>query len=279
MSRVQLALNVDRPRRGGRLLLQALRHRTGQAPPGLRQLRHRRSAAQAGPDRRTRRPGRRRGGCAQPPGRRGGDARGGRGRLPADWRRRAWPTRSRRPATCCYAVQDKAWVSDPDGAPWEVYTVLADATEHRDGIARSMDLLCPAAGRRRRSAADVLLSRVSRRPRPADRAQPMTTLPCGGACWPSSWAVPSWPRSSSARDRRPTALARQYRPPAAGERRRHRGRPLRHHLDVRSGLGRPLQPRGLLRRRRLRRDCAGGRPAPICRPRWSAASAGRWWPT
>jgi catechol 2,3-dioxygenase-like lactoylglutathione lyase family enzyme len=27
---------------------------------------------------------------------------------------------------CCYAVQDKAWVSDPDGAPWEVYTVLAD---------------------------------------------------------------------------------------------------------------------------------------------------------
>jgi len=31
--------------------------------------------------------------------------------------------------TCCYAVQDKAWVNDPDGAPWEVYTVLADATD------------------------------------------------------------------------------------------------------------------------------------------------------
>ena len=31
--------------------------------------------------------------------------------------------------TCCYAVQDKAWVTDPDGAPWEVYTVLADAPE------------------------------------------------------------------------------------------------------------------------------------------------------
>ena len=29
--------------------------------------------------------------------------------------------------TCCYAVQDKAWVNDPDGAPWEVCTVLADA--------------------------------------------------------------------------------------------------------------------------------------------------------
>jgi catechol 2,3-dioxygenase-like lactoylglutathione lyase family enzyme len=31
--------------------------------------------------------------------------------------------------TCCYAVQDKAWVADPDGAPWEVYTVLADAPD------------------------------------------------------------------------------------------------------------------------------------------------------
>jgi catechol 2,3-dioxygenase-like lactoylglutathione lyase family enzyme len=29
--------------------------------------------------------------------------------------------------TCCYALQDKVWVGDPDGAPWEVYTVLADA--------------------------------------------------------------------------------------------------------------------------------------------------------
>jgi catechol 2,3-dioxygenase-like lactoylglutathione lyase family enzyme len=29
--------------------------------------------------------------------------------------------------TCCFAVQDKVWVEDPDGAPWEVYTVLADA--------------------------------------------------------------------------------------------------------------------------------------------------------
>lgn len=25
---------------------------------------------------------------------------------------------------CCYALQDKFWISDPDGNPWEVYTVL-----------------------------------------------------------------------------------------------------------------------------------------------------------
>jgi catechol 2,3-dioxygenase-like lactoylglutathione lyase family enzyme len=28
--------------------------------------------------------------------------------------------------TCCYAVQDKVWVSGPE-LPWEIYTVLADA--------------------------------------------------------------------------------------------------------------------------------------------------------
>ena len=28
---------------------------------------------------------------------------------------------------CCYAVQDKVWVTDPDNAPWEIYTVLDDS--------------------------------------------------------------------------------------------------------------------------------------------------------
>ncbi len=35
--------------------------------------------------------------------------------------------------SCCYAVQDKVWVEDPDGAPWETYTVLADdPAPHRE---------------------------------------------------------------------------------------------------------------------------------------------------
>ncbi len=34
--------------------------------------------------------------------------------------------------TCCYALQDKVWVHDPDGAPWEVYTVLADSDRAGD---------------------------------------------------------------------------------------------------------------------------------------------------
>ncbi|WP_459545032.1 ArsI/CadI family heavy metal resistance metalloenzyme [Nocardia sp. X0981] len=31
--------------------------------------------------------------------------------------------------TCCFATQDKVWVTGPDQERWEVYTVLAD-TEH-----------------------------------------------------------------------------------------------------------------------------------------------------
>lgn len=29
--------------------------------------------------------------------------------------------------SCCYAVQDKVWVTDPDGAPWETYVILDHA--------------------------------------------------------------------------------------------------------------------------------------------------------
>ena len=35
-------------------------------------------------------------------------------------------TRNEDQVECCYALQDKVWVNDPDGAPWEIYTVLAD---------------------------------------------------------------------------------------------------------------------------------------------------------
>jgi catechol 2,3-dioxygenase-like lactoylglutathione lyase family enzyme len=33
--------------------------------------------------------------------------------------------------TCCYAVQDKVWIKDPDGNAWEIFVVLnADTPEH-----------------------------------------------------------------------------------------------------------------------------------------------------
>ena len=39
--------------------------------------------------------------------------------------------------TCCYALQDKVWVHDPAGAPWEIYTVKDDdPAAPRDGFDR-----------------------------------------------------------------------------------------------------------------------------------------------
>jgi hypothetical protein len=29
--------------------------------------------------------------------------------------------------SCCYAVQDKVWIEDPDGNAWEVFVVKGDA--------------------------------------------------------------------------------------------------------------------------------------------------------
>ena len=35
--------------------------------------------------------------------------------------------------TCCYARQDKIWVRDPDGTPWEVFATHEDTEEQGDG--------------------------------------------------------------------------------------------------------------------------------------------------
>jgi catechol 2,3-dioxygenase-like lactoylglutathione lyase family enzyme len=42
-------------------------------------------------------------------------------------------TRAEENTTCCYAVQDKVWVTGPGGEPWEVYTVTGDARPDLEG--------------------------------------------------------------------------------------------------------------------------------------------------
>ncbi len=37
-------------------------------------------------------------------------------------------------ARCCYAVQDKVWVTGPGDEPWEVYAVLADDRRDLEGV-------------------------------------------------------------------------------------------------------------------------------------------------
>ena len=49
------------------------------------------------------------------------------------------PTRLEDGVECCYAFQDKVWVTDPDGAEWEWYTVLGDSATMSPTPASSCD--------------------------------------------------------------------------------------------------------------------------------------------
>ena len=68
--------------------------------------------------------------------------------------REGLPTATEEQVTCCYAVQDKVWVDDPDGAPWEIYAVLADADAPAGGL-RGADPACGAGRCDDESATDV----------------------------------------------------------------------------------------------------------------------------
>jgi catechol 2,3-dioxygenase-like lactoylglutathione lyase family enzyme len=42
------------------------------------------------------------------------------------WHERGLLTRDEMKTDCCYALQDKTWVRDPDGNEWEAFVVLED---------------------------------------------------------------------------------------------------------------------------------------------------------
>ena len=42
------------------------------------------------------------------------------------WHERGLYTRDEMDTNCCYAIQDKTWVQDPDGNEWEVFVVKED---------------------------------------------------------------------------------------------------------------------------------------------------------
>lgn len=43
---------------------------------------------------------------------------------------------------CCYAVQDKTWVQDPDGNEWEVFVVLEDNLPEKAPAVCEMNTCC-----------------------------------------------------------------------------------------------------------------------------------------
>jgi len=42
------------------------------------------------------------------------------------WKEAGLSTHDEMQTNCCYAVQDKSWVRDPDGNEWEAFVVLQD---------------------------------------------------------------------------------------------------------------------------------------------------------
>jgi catechol 2,3-dioxygenase-like lactoylglutathione lyase family enzyme len=46
-------------------------------------------------------------------------------------------TRVEEDTTCCYAIQNKVWVTAPGGEPWEVYVVKGDARADLEGETRA----------------------------------------------------------------------------------------------------------------------------------------------
>jgi catechol 2,3-dioxygenase-like lactoylglutathione lyase family enzyme len=51
------------------------------------------------------------------------------------WMESGLLTRDEMQTSCCYALQDKAWVRDPDGNEWEVFVVLEDNLPETDPCA------------------------------------------------------------------------------------------------------------------------------------------------
>jgi len=64
------------------------------------------------------------------------------------WQDRELLTRDEMKTDCCYALQDKTWVRDPDGNEWEVFAVLEDNLPEKAAAEKSCcapDCCAPAA--------------------------------------------------------------------------------------------------------------------------------------
>ena len=131
-----------RPRRGGRVLLQAVQHRAGQAQAGLRQLRDRRTAAEAGAASRT--PAR-----AARINHLGVEVESS-DTVHAEIARLSGEglfTDEEIGTTCCFATQDKVWVTGPAARGGRSTPCSPTAT--RSARARGLPSMPAAAADRR----------------------------------------------------------------------------------------------------------------------------------
>ena len=60
-------------------------------------------------------------------------------RMRERWRDAGLATRDEMQTNCCYALQDKTWVRDPDGNNWEAFVVLEDNLQETTNCCASSD--------------------------------------------------------------------------------------------------------------------------------------------
>ena len=53
------------------------------------------------------------------------------------WQEEGLQTRDEMQTECCFALQDKTWVRDPDGNEWEVFAVLQDNLPEKPAAEKS----------------------------------------------------------------------------------------------------------------------------------------------
>jgi hypothetical protein len=53
--------------------------------------------------------------------------------LRSRWQAAGLETRDEMRTNCCFAIQDKTWVADPDGNAWEAFVVVEDNLPEASG--------------------------------------------------------------------------------------------------------------------------------------------------
>jgi len=79
--------------------------------------------------------------------------------MKSDWQARGLAAVDELQTTCCYALQDKAWVKDPDGNEWEVFTVIEDNLPERT-IKAEGEIACCAPAADGKTVATVTVDNV-----------------------------------------------------------------------------------------------------------------------
>jgi catechol 2,3-dioxygenase-like lactoylglutathione lyase family enzyme len=74
------------------------------------------------------------------------------------WIEQGLVTRDEMQTSCCYAVQDKTWVQDPDGNMWEAFVVLEDNLPETQKAMPAEAASCCAPTETTRAASEVATS-------------------------------------------------------------------------------------------------------------------------